>query len=450
MIEKVNETARLGIESSAFDGRVLLGLDRLRLNPISQRHVTAGSCAGVWLIGCEPADGIARYCRECGAMGRVRSSWRRRFAHTPVGQHAVHLLVRVRRYECVACARSWTDDLTHIADEGRRLTDAAVWWAAAEVVLKSKSVLACARDLHCSWGALNRAVLEKGADVLAADPRRRDGVESIGVDEHVWRHTRTGGRYVTVIVDLTPRRHGRPARLLDMVEGRSEKAFARWLAERPQSFRERVKAVAMDAFAGYKKAAARQVPHAVEILDPFHIVKLAGDKVTAVRCRLQREATGRRGTRTDPLYRGRRILLKTASLRTDRQKKRADELLGDPANKPLALAHGAYQKIIACYAQEDRRKGRGMMAELIESLAVRGSAPGCPELVTLGRTLKRRMADILAFFDHPNGANGPTEAINGRLETLRGIALGFRNLDNYITRSLLHTGGFRQAVQNHL
>ena len=76
----------------------------------------------------------------------------------PVGQHAVHLLVRVRRYECMACARSWTDDLTHMADEGRRLTDAAVWWAVAEVVLKSKSVLACARDLLfcfnvCSTGS---------------------------------------------------------------------------------------------------------------------------------------------------------------------------------------------------------------------------------------------------------------------------------------------------------
>ena len=59
-----------------------------------------------------------------------------------------------------------------------------------------------------------------------------------------------------------------------MVEGGSEKAFAQWLAERPQSFCEKVEAVAMDAFGGYKKAAARQVPHAVEILDPFHIVKL--------------------------------------------------------------------------------------------------------------------------------------------------------------------------------
>ena len=404
----------------------------------------------MWLIGREIADEAARYCRVCGAMGRVRSSWRRRFVHTPVGQSAVHLIVRVRRHECAACARSWTDDLSRMAGEGRRLTNQAVWWACAEIALKSKSVSACANDLHCSWGAPDRAVLEKGMDVLAADPRRLDGVEAIGVDEHVWRHTVFGSRYVTVIVDLTPRERGEPARLLDMVEGGSEKAFARWLAERGRSFRDDVKVVAMDAFAGYKKAAVRQTPHAVEILDPFHIVRLAGDRPAGVRRRLRRERTGRRGTRTDPLYQGRRILPGTAASRTDRQREKADLLLADPANRPLALAHGVYQRIIACYAHEDRREGRAMMAELIESLAIRGAAPGCPELATLGRTLKRRMGDVLAFFDHPNGANGPTEAINGRLETLRGIALGFRNLDNYITRSLLHTGGFRHAIQAHL
>ena len=32
------------------------------------------------------------------------------------------------------------------------------------------------------------------------------------------------------------------------------------------------------------------------------------------------------------------------------------------------------------------------------------------------------MGDVLAFFDWEHSANGPTEAINGRLETLRGIA----------------------------
>jgi len=42
----------------------------------------------------------------------------------------------------------------------------------------------------------------------------------IGVDEHCWRHTGRGDKYVTVIIDLTPIRDGTgPARLLDMVEG---------------------------------------------------------------------------------------------------------------------------------------------------------------------------------------------------------------------------------------
>ena len=50
---------------------------------------------------------------------------------------------------------------------------------------------------------------------------------------------------------------------------------------------------------------------------------------------------------------------------------------------------------------------------------------------------------MLAYFDPPGTSNGPTEAINGRLEHLRGSALGFRNLTNYIARSLLETGGFQ-------
>ena len=40
-----------------------------------------------------------------------------------------------------------------------------------------------------------------------------------------WRHTRKGDKYVTVVIDLTPvRDDNSPARLLDMVEGRSSAA----------------------------------------------------------------------------------------------------------------------------------------------------------------------------------------------------------------------------------
>lgn len=72
------------------------------------------------------------------------------------------------------------------------------------------------------------------------------------------------------------------------------------------------------------------------------------------------------------------------------------------------------------------------------------------ELITLGRTLKRRAGDILAYYDHPHTSNGPNEAINSRLEHLRGSALGLRNLTNYITRALLETGEFRPQLHPQL
>ena len=72
------------------------------------------------------------------------------------------------------------------------------------------------------------------------------------------------------------------------------------------------------------------------------------------------------------------------------------------------------------------------------------------KLRLLGRTLSRRATDVLAYFDRPGTSNGPTEAINGRLEHLRGSALGFRNLTNYIARSLLETGGFKPRLHPRL
>jgi transposase len=113
-------------------------------------------------------------------------------------------------------------------------------------------------------------------------------VTVIGVDEHVWRHTRRGDKYVTVIIDLTPVRDGAgPARLLDRVEGRSEAAFKTWLADRDDAFRVAVEVVAMDGFTGFKTAAAEEIPDAVTVMDPFHVVRLTGDALDRCRRRVQ-------------------------------------------------------------------------------------------------------------------------------------------------------------------
>ena len=98
--------------------------------------------------------------------------------------------------------------------------------------------------------------------------------------------------------------------------------------------------------------------------------------------------------------------------------------------------------MITAYREPDRTKGRELMEQVIASVAT-GVPKPLVEIITLGKTLTKRAVDVLAYFERPGTSNGPTEAINGRLEHLRGSALGFRNLTNYIARSLLETGGFR-------
>ena len=105
----------------------------------------------------------------------------------------------------------------------------------------------------------------------------------------------------------------------------------------------------------------------------------------------------------------------------------------------------AYQQVVAAYREKFSGLGRKRLRELIDLL--KSTTPAWfTELRKLAYTLDRRRADILAYFDHPRTSNGPTEAINGRLEHLRGSALGFRNLAHYIARSLLEAGGFRARL----
>ena len=253
-----------------------------------------------------------------------------------------------------------------------------------------------------------------------------------------------------MVIDLTPIRDDTgPARLLDMVEGRSKQAFKTWLAARPKEWRDGIEVVAMDGFTGFKTATTKELPDATPVLDPFHVVRLAGDALDSCRRRVQQQLHGHRGRASDPLYRARRMLHTGLDLLTTRQKTRLEALFAGDEHVEVEATWGVYQQMIAAYREPDKATGKTLMQALIT--AIGSGVPGAlTEVIVLGRTLKKRAADILAYFDRPGTSNGPTEALNGRLEHLRGSALGFRNLTHYIARSLLETGGFRPQLHRGL
>jgi transposase len=386
------------------------------------------------------------WCRRCGCEGAPRDTVIRRLAHEPLGWRPTVLLVTVRRYRCTGCGHVWRQDTSRAAEPRSKLSRRGLRWALEGIVCQHLTVARVAEGLGVSWNTANDAVLAEGKRVLINDPGRFDGVKVIGVDEHVWRHTRRGDKYVTVIIDLTGIRQGTgPARLLDMVEGRSKQAFKQWLTERDKSWRDGVEVVAMDGFTGFKTAATEELPDAVAVMDPFHVVRLAGDALDECRRRVQQDTLGHRGRKGDPLYNARRTLHTGADLLTDKQTQRLHTLFATDEHVQVEATWGIYQRMIAAYREPDRTRGRELMNKLIESVS-HGVPNALTELITLGRTLKNRATDVLAYFDRPGTSNGPTEAINGRLEHLRGSALGFRNLTNYIARSLLETGGFRPRL----
>ena len=75
----------------------------------------------------------------------------------------------------------------------------------------------------------------------------------------------------------------------------------------------------MDGFTGFKTATTEELPDAVAVMDPFHVVRLAGDALDRCRRRVQQDIHGHRGRKDDPLYRARRTLHTGADLLTDRQ-----------------------------------------------------------------------------------------------------------------------------------
>ena len=404
----------------------------------------------VTVVFCDLLDDGQRRCPGCGTDGIYRDTVIRNVTDVPVVGHPLRLRVRVPRYRCVntACEREvFAHNTSALARPGWSTTRRCARYICHRLMIDRATVAAVARELGLSWDTVNTIAMDATQMIVANDTGRLDGVRVIGVDEHRWSHVRrpdTDG-YVTVIIDLTPVLDGTGrARLLDLVPGRSAAALTSWLSEQSQAFRDQVQVVAMDGFGGYKTAATDQLPDATAVMDPFHVVALAGAKLDLCRQRIQQQTCGHRGRSGDPLYRVRRTLRTRYPLLNARQKARLEAVFADENHLAVELCWSVYQRLIAAYAHPDRRCGKTMMTTIINTLR-HGVPDALEELAQLGRTLWRRRTDVLAYFDH-HASNGPTEAINGRLEALRRNALGFRNLTHYRLRSLLHCGNLAQRI----
>jgi transposase len=374
-------------------------------------------------------------CSACDMPARVKDRDLVTLVDLPAFGRPARLVWRKRRWWCPSrsCSvMSWTEHQPAIAASRLALTDRAGRWVTRQVGGLGRTVSEVAADLGCDWHTVNDAVVAYGT-ALVDDPERIGEVTALGLDETLFGKTgrwRTQ-QWSTSIVDV------RGGRLLDVVEGRAAAPVCAWMAERGEGWCGRVTHASLDMSGPYRAVFDTMLPDAIQVADPFHLVKLANSKLHEVRRRVQNETLGHRGRKNDPLYRARRLLVIAQERLDEDGHKRLVGLLraGDRGGQVTTAWH-AKEAVRELYAHRDP----DVALEWVDQLSSDMRDPSCPpEVRQLGRTMRRWRTQIAAWHA-AQVTNGPTESMNNLIKRIKRVAFGMTNFRNWRIRVLLYAG----------
>lgn len=375
-------------------------------------------------------------CAGCGTRAWVKDRPPVELVDLPVFGRPAVLVWRKRRWRCPepACeVGTWTEVDPRIAPARAAMTDRAGRWVTLQVGREGRTVADVARELGCDWHTVMDAVLAYGTP-LVDDPARIGPVAALGLDETLFART---GRWqnqhwCTSIVDVSS-----PSQLLDVIPGRTAAASTAWINARPAAWRAGIDWGVLDLSSPYRKTFTDALGHATQVADPFHVVKLANQKLDECRRRVQQDTLGHRGRKHDPLYRTRRLLTKGHERLDDTGEAKLVGLLeaGDPRGE-VRLAWHAKETVRGIYTIDNPDDADTFVAELADDMA---DPDHPPEVRNLGRTL-RRWHDQIVAWHHARVSNGPTEAANNLIKRIKRIGFGFRRFANYRLRVLLYAG----------
>jgi transposase len=201
-------------------------------------------------------------CPSCGTVSRrVHSRYRRRITDLPLSGRIVQLVLIARRFRCdaVLCGRQiFTERFPQgvLAPSARRTTrlDYIVHHLGLALGGRPAAVFA------------KRLMLPVSNDTLLRVVRRRsrapsDPLKVIGIDDWAWRRNH---RYASIICNLERRR------IVTLLPDREPATAEAWFAAHPM-----IVIIARDRGGGYGEAAAKALPHAVQVADRWHLMENA-------------------------------------------------------------------------------------------------------------------------------------------------------------------------------
>lgn len=374
-------------------------------------------------------------CRKCGCRAYVKDRPWVSYVDLPFGGTPTRLLWRKHRMVCrnEDCeTKTWTLTDHRISALGCFLTTRAAKWVTKQVGT-GRSVLEVAEELGCDWGVVNKAVITYGEALLDADRKRLKTTIAMGLDETLFLRE---GRYkikswCTTVSDVGNHQ------LIDILPTRNYIDVAHWIGDQPHHFRENLVYGALDLSPTYAAVYSVVLPRVIQVVDRFHLLRLANQALDSIRRRVQNQYLGHRGRRDDPLYRVRKLLVMRSDRLDEGATQRLEALLslGDP-DAEVSLAYRVKEALCDFYELKDYDQAREHLTSIIDHIKKPSMGK---ELQRLGRTIERWFEKIMAYH-LARVTNGPTEGLNNLIKRVKRVGFGFKNFRHYRIRALLYAG----------
>ena len=335
---------------------------------------------------------ISRLCPHCGRSHDTVVHAKRTLVIRDIPSHgkAVVIHLDVSRLKCKPCKQTFTASVPEV-DTGREMTERLAKWIGRQSIEYTYAEIA--KQVKVDEKTV-RNIFDEYVAVLAKGYQRETPIW-LGIDEIKLK------RFRAIFTNL----HGRS--LIDMLPNRYVSTVTAFLASLPDN--KRITHVAIDMWAGYRRAVQEALPNAKIVVDKFHVLMKANMAFEAVRRKIARESSNGAGL---GLKRAHKLFDMRAKDLTDEQYLTVSGWLN--TFPLLAAAYDLKERLYAIYDVTTPEEAWG------EYLHWESTIPN--ELVKPYRVVKTAFRNwrpyILNYFDDQRVTNAFTESFNAKVRAV--------------------------------
>lgn len=253
-------------------------------------------------------------------------------------------------------------------------------------------------------------------------------------------------KYICVLYDYQTRR------IIDIIQNRQLAYLREYFSNIPKSERDNVKYFISDMYDGYKSIHSSYFPHAIHIVDLFHIITQLSNAVSTIRIRTMNKVAEPKSKEYNFMKSHWKLFLcryskvpnKFYTYKKTNVAYHFDEMLSIclRLNNEFHIAYNILQDLYQYNRKQTFESALSFILYISERLLA------CPskELNDVGRTYKKWRIEISNGFTSNkygiNLSNSVAEGLNNQLKTILKSAYGYKNFNRFRKRALLILGTF--------